>query len=149
MAIVKQTLHPEGDTGTDIYPKTSTDQIADLPTSAKSQLYVHYIVIYNSPSSGANDNNFICYFINASSVEYDSLDSLKTGFSNRMLCNGKVMYNSKPHHVNYLYKTGNNINLNITDLSTGLSSSIDISTIDEYDSLTVDDTVIALGSNAG
>ena len=149
MAIVKQTLHPEGDTGTNIYPKTSVDQIDDLPTSAKSQLYAHYIAIFNSPSSGVNDNNFMCYLINSSSIEYDSLDTLKTGFSSRMLCNGKVMYNGKAHHANYLYKSGEDIYLNITDLSTGLSRSMNISSVDGYDSLTVDDTVIALGSNAG
>lgn len=121
----------------------------NFPLSAQNQLYAHYIAIYNSPSSGANDNNFMCYFINASSVEYDNLDTLKTGFVGRMLCNGKVMYVGKIHHVNYLYKLKNNIYLNITDLSTGLSNSVDISTIDGYDSLIVDDTVIALGSNNG
>lgn len=149
MAIVKQTLHPEGDTGTDIYPKTSADQIENLPLSAASQLYAHYIAIFNSPSYGANDNNFMCFLINSSSIEYDSLDTFKTGFFSRMLCNGKVMYNGKAHHANYLFKSGEDISLNITDLSTGLSRSTNISSIDGYDTLTVDDVVIALGSNAG
>lgn len=121
----------------------------NFPLSAQNQLYAHYIAIYNSPYSGANNNNIMCYFINASSVKYDNLDTLKTGFVNRMLCNGKVMYGGKIHHANYLYKYKNIINLNITDLSTGLSGSFDISTIDEYDSLIVDDTPIALGVNDG
>lgn len=121
----------------------------NFPLSAQNQLYAHYIAIYNSPSSGAKNNNIMCYFVNASSVEYDNLDTLKTGFVNRMLCNGKVMYVGKIHHANYLYKAGNNIYLDITDLSTGLSRSTDISTIDEYDSLTVDDTVVAFGVNDG
>ena len=33
MSILKQTLHPKNDNNTDIYPKTSTDQIEDLNPS--------------------------------------------------------------------------------------------------------------------
>ena len=64
MAIVKQTLHPEGDTGTDIYPKTSTDQITDLPQSAKSQLYAHYMNFYSANGVNGSIAGQI-FFINA------------------------------------------------------------------------------------
>lgn len=77
MAIVKQTLHPEGDTGTDIYPKTSTDQIADLPTSAKSQLYAHYIYMWASNEEYIDFGGTL-FFINGISAPINSLDDLST-----------------------------------------------------------------------
>lgn len=64
MPIVKQILHPEGDTGTDIYPKTSMDQIEGLPQSAKSQLYAHYMEFYSVSGVNGSIAGQI-FFINA------------------------------------------------------------------------------------
>ena len=55
MPNVIQQLHPEGDTGTTIHPETEVKAITDLPTSAKSQLYAHYISCLLYTSDAADD----------------------------------------------------------------------------------------------
>lgn len=92
MAIVKQTLHPEGDTGTDIYPKTSTDQIDGLPQSAKSQLYGHYIRIYSNRSAAENMPwvSMTMFFINSQSNVIDTLAEIINAIKGRFVCSGII-----------------------------------------------------------
>lgn len=80
MPIVKQTLHPEGDTGTDIYPKTSTDQITDLPLSSQKQLYAHYHEFYSSNGQNGNISGQI-FFINSDNTNISGNKTI-TEFNN-------------------------------------------------------------------
>lgn len=151
MAIVKQTLHPEGDTGTDIYPKTSVDQITDLPLSSQKQLYGHYIAI----SKGTREKEFrtLLTFINSIPTPITSLTDLWNQISAR--ADGQGIMNGDDgnnYNIFSIYKASYTSQTGILayNIATGALYDGDISTLcSEYSSLEFTDTVIALGSNAG
>lgn len=158
MAIVKQTLHPEGDTGTDIYPKTSVDQIADLPTSAKSQLYAHYINLYLSDGSG-NANQFICtaFLINANPTPITSITEWLNQMSSRCIASGQINVSTPvasakvgEYTIDRFYKVSNE-QINVHGAFIGDDSVIEenVEVIAGNRTINISDTPIVLGSNAG
>lgn len=151
MAIVKQTLHPEGDTVTDIYPKTSADQIADLPQSAKSQLYAHYIQLYNS--GGDNYIQAQIFVINSDATAYNKLSSLLEKITACTLIIGTVVLASTVGTApagRYMIVRNNKVSddLEIVIAGTDAPTYGEISLTDNF-TITMYDRVIALGSNAG
>lgn len=151
MEIVKQTLHPEGDTGTDIYPRTSVDQIEGLPTSAKSQLYAHYIQLFNS--GGDNSIQAQIFVINSDATAYNTLSSLLEKITACTLINGIVVLASTvgaapAGRYMIVRNSKDSDDLKIIIAGTDASTYGEISLTDNF-TITMYDTVIALGSNAG
>lgn len=96
MPNVIQQLHPEGDTGTTIHPETEVAAITDLPTSAKSQLYAHYIRFYtNTPAKPTTpwcSGNI--FFINSKSAAVNNLSDLLEQISGSFVINGTILNSS-------------------------------------------------------
>ena len=154
MAIVKQTLHPEGDTGTDIYPKTSTDQIIDLPLSAALQLYAHYIYFYYKDTNVRWGGQI--FFVNSISTPANSLSDIQSQIKGRAIVHGDVVYiqnapsgltaNIK-YSVRYAYLASDgNINLSGDD-GVIIQKTLSELLFDDIH-ITFVDNPIVLGSNA-
>lgn len=153
MAIVKQTLHPEGDTGTDIYPKTSTDQIEDLPISAQKQLYGHYLHITGAESEGEWLINVYIFFINSIKTPISSISGILGNIKGSAVTNGMVKKDISTSGINCwasdMYISESNVYINyFAPDDTGVQS-YDCTTNPSALTFTCKDNVVAIGSNAG
>lgn len=150
MPIVKQTLHPEGDTGTDIYPKTSTDQITDLPQSAKSQLYAHYITINDNTSLNLQTIYVSIYFVNSQSSKIESFEALKDAIKSDLEIMGyfKDSTNREGFICGGNYSPSSNTISVMVKSDTGFFYTA-LNNVASPESLIWRDSPVALGSNAG
>lgn len=156
MSIQYTTLHPEGDTGTDLYPKTDVSQIADLPVSAQKQLYQHRIEV-----SGTGVTCFIS-FINSTQEELDSttwtefeakLRQVVQGFctcSGTFLFTGDSVDNIPKYSNGVIRVLSDTIEANVFNTGNNSSMWLDITTyLSSLDTININDRCVAVGSNAG
>lgn len=121
--------------------------LSDLPTSAKKQLYAHYIAVNVPEASGRTSVHGWLYFVDSISEPVVDFATLKQHIKGSAVTVGSYydLNNNEPMVVDRTIPVGEDIVLGARNFMQTRAPSISLST----EGALFNDTVVLLGSNAG